>query len=205
MAYTDNRSQDSREQVRLKKILSDLLKLDANQRCAECDAKLPRWSSTNLGVFFCIRCSGIHRNLGVHISKVKSTNLDSWTQEQVDFMKANGNDKANGYWEANLPPQLKPKESDSTHSVEQFIRDKYERKKWVPRGSTGPGDVGATNGKKSSKSKSAKKKESSDEESSEDEEERQREKDRRRKERREKREREKAAATAAATQKQVRC
>lgn len=44
----------------------------------------PRWASWNLGVFLCIRCAGIHRNLGVHISRVKSVNLDSWTPEQID-------------------------------------------------------------------------------------------------------------------------
>ncbi len=44
----------------------------------------PRWASWNLGVFMCIRCAGIHRNLGVHISRVKSVNLDSWTPEQIE-------------------------------------------------------------------------------------------------------------------------
>lgn len=44
----------------------------------------PRWASWNLGVFLCIRCAGIHRNLGVHISRVKSVNLDSWTPEQME-------------------------------------------------------------------------------------------------------------------------
>ncbi len=43
----------------------------------------PRWASWNLGIFVCIRCAGIHRNLGVHISKVRSVNLDSWTPQQV--------------------------------------------------------------------------------------------------------------------------
>lgn len=43
----------------------------------------PRWASWNLGVFLCIRCAGIHRNLGVHITRVKSVNLDTWTPEQV--------------------------------------------------------------------------------------------------------------------------
>ena len=43
----------------------------------------PRWASWNIGVFICIRCAGFHRNLGVHISKVKSVNLDSWTAEQI--------------------------------------------------------------------------------------------------------------------------
>lgn len=53
----------------------------------------PRWASWNIGVFICIRCAGIHRNLGVHISRVKSVNLDQWTQEQIqvsiDFCQQN--------------------------------------------------------------------------------------------------------------------
>jgi stromal membrane-associated protein len=47
----------------------------------------PRWVSWNLGIFICIRCAGFHRNLGVHISKVKSVNLDSWTPEQIAVRK----------------------------------------------------------------------------------------------------------------------
>nr|XP_049591805.1 stromal membrane-associated protein 1 isoform X2 [Syngnathus scovelli] len=64
-------------------ILSKLLREDENKYCADCEAKGPRWASWNLGVFMCIRCAGIHRNLGVHISRVKSVNLDQWTPEQM--------------------------------------------------------------------------------------------------------------------------
>ena len=47
----------------------------------------PRWASWNIGVYVCIRCAGIHRNLGVHISKVKSVNLDTWTEEQIEVAR----------------------------------------------------------------------------------------------------------------------
>ena len=49
-----------------------------NANCADCDAPNPDWASLNLGVLVCIECSGIHRNLGSHISRVRSLDLDEW-------------------------------------------------------------------------------------------------------------------------------
>ena len=72
------------EQAKLKKRLEAVLKLTDNQVCADCRRRGPRWASANLGVFVCIECSGIHRNLGVHVSFVRSVNLDTWTVKQVD-------------------------------------------------------------------------------------------------------------------------
>ncbi|RCN42885.1 putative GTP-ase activating protein [Ancylostoma caninum] len=71
-----------------------MLREEENKHCADCLAKQPRWASWNIGVFICIKCAGIHRNMGVHISKVKSVNLDSWTAEQVQSMRLMGNAKA---------------------------------------------------------------------------------------------------------------
>eukprot|EP00002_Diphylleia_rotans_P004574 TRINITY_DN1340_c0_g1_i2.p1 TRINITY_DN1340_c0_g1~~TRINITY_DN1340_c0_g1_i2.p1 ORF type:complete len:379 (-),score=91.39 TRINITY_DN1340_c0_g1_i2:603-1739(-) len=115
-----------------KKIFDELLKQPDNRNCAECAAKGPRWASTNLGVFMCIRCSGIHRNLGVHISKVKSTTLDQWPVEMVQTMQEIGNARANAYWEARLPNGYhRPSEHSDTYTTEQYIRAKYERKEFV--------------------------------------------------------------------------
>ncbi|KAG0132690.1 hypothetical protein HOY82DRAFT_669387 [Tuber indicum] len=112
-------------------VIKSLLKLPGNKVCADCKRnKLPRWASWNLGVFICIRCSGIHRGMGTHISRVKSVDLDSWTDEQLQSMLRWGNSRANKYWEANLAPGHVPSEA----KIENFVRTKYESKRWVMEG-----------------------------------------------------------------------
>ncbi|KAL6583632.1 putative ADP-ribosylation factor GTPase-activating protein agd15-like [Orobanche minor] len=114
------------------KLLEGLLKLPKNRECADCRSKAPRWASINLGIFICMQCSGIHRSLGVHISKVRSTTLDTWLPEQVAFMQMMGNEKSNEYWEAELPPDF------DRNPIEKFINAKYVEKRWASRTSTEP-------------------------------------------------------------------
>jgi stromal membrane-associated protein len=112
---------------RSKKQLKKLLSLPTNAECVDCRSRNPRWASINIGVFMCIPCSGIHRTLGTHISKVKSTNLDEWTSTWVKHMGAWGNHKANDFWEAELPensperPTLR-EASNLDPKLERFIR-----------------------------------------------------------------------------------
>uniref|UniRef100_A0A0B8RQ21 Stromal membrane-associated protein 1-like n=1 Tax=Philothamnus irregularis TaxID=1899461 RepID=A0A0B8RQ21_9SAUR len=115
-------------------ILAKLLREEDNKYCADCEAKGPRWASWNTGVFICIRCAGIHRNLGVHISRVKSVNLDQWTPEQIQCMQEMGNTKARLLYEANLPENFRRPQTDQ--AVEFFIRDKYEKKKFYDKNAT---------------------------------------------------------------------
>ncbi|KAF5910129.1 stromal membrane-associated protein 1-like isoform X1, partial [Clarias magur] len=112
-------------------ILTKMLREEDNKYCADCEAKGPRWASWNLGVFICIRCAGIHRNLGVHISRVKSVNLDQWTPEQIQSVQSMGNTKARQLYEAHLPDNFRRPQTDQ--AVEFFIRDKYEKKKYYDK------------------------------------------------------------------------
>ncbi|XP_066431149.1 stromal membrane-associated protein 2 [Eleutherodactylus coqui] len=120
-----------RDVERYQAVLSELLLREENKFCADCQAKGPRWASWNIGVFVCIRCAGVHRNLGVHISRVKSVNLDQWTQEQIQCMEDMGNGKAKRLYEAFLPESFIRPQTDQ--AVETFIRDKYEKKKYMDR------------------------------------------------------------------------
>ncbi|XP_072106518.1 stromal membrane-associated protein 1 isoform X4 [Mobula birostris] len=131
MATRSEREKSQKQNEQHQAILSKLLREEDNKYCADCEAKGPRWASWNLGVFICIRCAGIHRNLGVHISRVKSVNLDQWTPEQIQCMQDMGNTKAQLLYEANLPEHFRRPQTDQ--AVEFFIRDKYEKKKYIDK------------------------------------------------------------------------
>jgi len=125
---------NEKDQEKLKRRLNALLRLPENKTCAECGQRQPQWASVNLGMFFCIRCSGIHRNLGVHISMVRSTTLDTWNDKWVSTLEEWGNERANAYWEHTKPGARKPTENTGTYETEQFIRDKYVRGVWKAKG-----------------------------------------------------------------------
>ncbi|XP_054814575.1 probable ADP-ribosylation factor GTPase-activating protein AGD11 [Prosopis cineraria] len=108
--------------------LEKLMHEAGNKHCADCGSPEPKWVSANIGAFICIKCSGIHRSLGVHISKVLSLKLDQWTDDEVDALaKLGGNKSVNKKYEAFIPSYIKKlKPTSSIEERSDFIRRKYE-------------------------------------------------------------------------------
>ncbi|XP_037534275.1 BAR_ACAPs and ArfGap_ACAP domain-containing protein [Nematolebias whitei] len=111
-----------------------------NQRCCDCGEEEPRWASINLGVTLCIECSGIHRSLGVHLSKVRSLTLDSWEAEQLKLLCVLGNDVTNRIYEAQCSEEgrTKPEPDSPRAEKEAWIRGKYVEKSFVQRSADPP-------------------------------------------------------------------
>ncbi|TPP54320.1 putative GTPase activating protein for Arf family protein [Leishmania donovani] len=105
-----------------------LLRLPENRECFDCGTKQPRWASTNLGIFFCLRCAGIHRSMGTHVSKVKSVNMDAWVESMMLVVEHIGNARGRLLYEYNMPPSARVTNTTETAVVERVIRSKYERK-----------------------------------------------------------------------------
>ncbi|OQS04294.1 glucose-6-phosphate 1-dehydrogenase [Thraustotheca clavata] len=102
--------------------------MEDNAVCADCGQSPSEWVSINIGAFLCIECSGIHRSLGVHVSKVRSLILDSWDVSVLELLHHHlGNTNVNAIWEVALAPGwVKPTAQASRTEKEKWIKAKYE-------------------------------------------------------------------------------
>ncbi|XP_038605193.1 arf-GAP with coiled-coil, ANK repeat and PH domain-containing protein 2 isoform X3 [Tachyglossus aculeatus] len=108
-----------------------------NGFCCDCGLADPRWASINLGITLCIECSGIHRSLGVHFSKVRSLTLDTWEPELLKLMCELGNDVINRVYEAKVEKMgIKKPQPGQRQEKEAYIRAKYVERKFVDKTST---------------------------------------------------------------------
>lgn len=132
-----------------KQLIRQVQALTGNDRCVDCSTTKdrPTWLSTNLGVLVCIECSGIHRDLGVHISRIQSLTLDNINTSQLLIAHNMGNEFFNEVFESKLrqletlaadiapanfdTPKLKPNSSMEQRC--EFIKAKYLQKKFCQK------------------------------------------------------------------------
>lgn len=150
----EKRLEDGSQVDSVSKILREI---PGNDLCAECGSSEPEWASLNLGILLCIECSGVHRNLGVHISKVRSIILDVkvWEPSILDLFRNLGNTYCNSIWEGlfladtgrdNTQHALatsipKPSPKDANQLRERYIQAKYVEKQFVVKDSEAPGNI----------------------------------------------------------------
>ncbi|XP_045416293.1 arf-GAP with GTPase, ANK repeat and PH domain-containing protein 1 isoform X2 [Lemur catta] len=108
--------------------LQSIRNIRGNSHCVDCETQNPNWASLNLGALMCIECSGIHRNLGTHLSRVRSLDLDDWPIELIKVMSSIGNELANSVWEEGSQGRTKPSLDSTREEKERWIRAKYEQK-----------------------------------------------------------------------------
>ncbi|KAJ2948998.1 hypothetical protein O0L34_g5938 [Tuta absoluta] len=110
------------------RIWEQLLSIPGNNYCCDCGSPNPRWASINLGITLCIECSGIHRSLGVHLSKVRSLTLDDWEPDIIKVMAELGNKIVNLIYEANTEGTTVTR---ATPDCETGVREAWIRAKYA--------------------------------------------------------------------------
>lgn len=101
-----------------------------NSRCADCNStESTEWISMTFLVVICVKCSACHRNMGSHISKVKSLKLDNFADESRVLLKHLNNTRVNEYLEATGTEKITPDATDAQRL--HYIKQKYEKKTFM--------------------------------------------------------------------------
>ncbi|XP_041661245.1 arf-GAP with SH3 domain, ANK repeat and PH domain-containing protein 2b [Cheilinus undulatus] len=130
-----NEGENNIVQELTKAIVGEVKRMSGNDGCCDCGAPAPTWLSTNLGVLICIECSGIHREMGVHYSRIQSLDLDVLGTSELLLAKNVGNASFNEIMEADLSSQgvTKPDPSSDMQMRKDYITAKYTEKRFAQR------------------------------------------------------------------------
>ncbi|GAV04230.1 hypothetical protein RvY_14541 [Ramazzottius varieornatus] len=114
-------------------VIKQVQKLPGNNRCCDCDAEKTdlTWLSTNFGVLTCIECSGVHRELGVHVSRVQSLTLDHLGTGQLLLARSMTNLLFNQIFESSVNNVQKPTAASRMEDRNLYIRAKYVERRFV--------------------------------------------------------------------------
>uniref|UniRef100_A0A8B9LJ47 Arf-GAP with coiled-coil, ANK repeat and PH domain-containing protein n=1 Tax=Astyanax mexicanus TaxID=7994 RepID=A0A8B9LJ47_ASTMX len=131
----DSASEPRERSVRGETLLQRVQSVPGNELCCDCGQSDPRWASINFGILLCIECSGIHRSLGVHCSKVRSLTLDSWEPELIKLMCELGNTVINHIYEGACEERglKKPGPNSSRQEKEAWIKAKYVERNFLKK------------------------------------------------------------------------
>lgn len=114
-------STEAEKKKRAQTVFDKLFDESSNKVCVDCPTHNPQWASVSHGTFLCIKCAGIHRGLGVHLSFVRSCTMDTWSPVQLGRMKSGGNARMKAFWSTQkFSAQLAPLERYDNDAMEKY-------------------------------------------------------------------------------------